>query len=488
MSACLAQHGAAPSRRAARKRLRRRTRRAAHGEPQFFAPAPHVGQSVSTSPSFTPEIARERAHGGEPLPAPLAAHFERELGLPAPAARVHTTPESNLLALGVGAQAFTLGRDIFFKPNAYRPAVPDGQRLIAHELTHVVQQGVGRFPSHERIARQPDSDGGLLQGAIGFGAQLLGSGLEAMADRAARQLADNPLAQNINALRAELRNASDPVELPVPAVRRLIEIVENLRGHLPMLLPVPNLAPTIQAVAMVPAVGAIAIPLGLILAVLALILIAALLIAALVQTLAPAIEELIRSLRGALRPARAPLPAPAPAPPVARPVPPPPVTAPRVEPKADPTAKPIPVPVPIPIPRELDRNRRRTACDIQPLGFHLGGGVRHNACADLKPPNVFPGSDARVTTPSKRSKNFDALSPTHELWEVKTGSDAGGDFSANSEFVQRMQLQSDAAEIRQEKSIAGECGLPFVFAVSDPVRLSELSKAFPDVTFKLVDC
>jgi hypothetical protein len=108
--------------------------------------------------------------------------------------------------------------------------------------------------------------------------------------------------------------------------------------------------------------------------------------------------------------------------------------------------------------------------------------VRHNTCADLRPPNVFPGSDALVTTPSKRSKNFDALSPKNELWEVKTGGPHG------SQSLYLLQLRRDSAEIRKEKSIADECGNPYVFAASDPVRLSLLRQEFLDLNLKLVDC
>jgi hypothetical protein len=54
--------------------------------------------------------------------------------------RVHTDHDANRLARDLNAHAFTTGRDIFFAPNKYAPSTTDGQTLLAHELTHVVQQ------------------------------------------------------------------------------------------------------------------------------------------------------------------------------------------------------------------------------------------------------------------------------------------------------------------------------------------------------------
>lgn len=58
--------------------------------------------------------------------------------------RVHTGKEANELNQDVGAEACTTGRDIFFKDGNYRPNTSSGDELLAHELTHVVQQGEGR--------------------------------------------------------------------------------------------------------------------------------------------------------------------------------------------------------------------------------------------------------------------------------------------------------------------------------------------------------
>lgn len=57
--------------------------------------------------------------------------------------RVHTGSESHALNQQLNAKAFTTGSDIFFRDGAYSPQSSGGQELLAHELTHVVQQGSG---------------------------------------------------------------------------------------------------------------------------------------------------------------------------------------------------------------------------------------------------------------------------------------------------------------------------------------------------------
>jgi hypothetical protein len=70
--------------------------------------------------------------------------------------RVHTASQANRLAQALNAHAFTTGRDIFFAPGQYAPSTNDGRRLLAHELTHVVQQRNGASGQPLGIARAGD--------------------------------------------------------------------------------------------------------------------------------------------------------------------------------------------------------------------------------------------------------------------------------------------------------------------------------------------
>ena len=69
--------------------------------------------------------------------------FETTFGTDLSAVRVHDSPEHNQLAKSINAKAFTVGSDIFFGEGHYRPGTRDGDRLLAHELTHVAQQSEG---------------------------------------------------------------------------------------------------------------------------------------------------------------------------------------------------------------------------------------------------------------------------------------------------------------------------------------------------------
>ncbi|MBX5484909.1 MAG: DUF4157 domain-containing protein, partial [Myxococcaceae bacterium] len=87
--------------------------------------------------------------------------MERALGNDFSGVRVHTGPPSERLNQTLGSNAFTTGRDIFFGAGHYAPQTPEGQRLIAHELTHVVQQGAGAADGVQRspvVQRNPNRE------------------------------------------------------------------------------------------------------------------------------------------------------------------------------------------------------------------------------------------------------------------------------------------------------------------------------------------
>ena len=61
--------------------------------------------------------------------------------------KVHTDAQADTISRSIGAKAFTTGNDVFFREGEYKPHAADGQTLISHELTHVVQQGAGKATS-----------------------------------------------------------------------------------------------------------------------------------------------------------------------------------------------------------------------------------------------------------------------------------------------------------------------------------------------------
>jgi hypothetical protein len=78
--------------------------------------------------------------GGQPLADQIRAPMEQAFGADFSGVRVHTSAQSDRLNHSLQARAFTTGQDIFFRQGTYNPSSSGGQQLLAHELTHVVQQ------------------------------------------------------------------------------------------------------------------------------------------------------------------------------------------------------------------------------------------------------------------------------------------------------------------------------------------------------------
>src|SRR3954463_6331649 len=77
---------------------------------------------------------------GEPLDAHAAGSIGKSMGQDFSDVTIHRDGESDTLNKQVSAEAFTTGKDIFFREGKYDPVSNEGQKLLAHELTHVVQQ------------------------------------------------------------------------------------------------------------------------------------------------------------------------------------------------------------------------------------------------------------------------------------------------------------------------------------------------------------
>lgn len=81
--------------------------------------------------------------GGAPLPAPLLQRFERSFGRELGGVRVHSGAAARDAGAQISARAFTSGQNIYFGPGQYSPGTPSGDRLIAHEVAHTIQQAGG---------------------------------------------------------------------------------------------------------------------------------------------------------------------------------------------------------------------------------------------------------------------------------------------------------------------------------------------------------
>jgi hypothetical protein len=91
---------------------------------------------------------------GSSLPASQRGFYETRFGHNFSDVRIHTDSRAAELARSVNARAFTLGQDVVFGSGEYAPQTHKGKRILAHELTHVVQQGAApQVPSNKLTER-----------------------------------------------------------------------------------------------------------------------------------------------------------------------------------------------------------------------------------------------------------------------------------------------------------------------------------------------
>ncbi len=100
---------------------------------------PRAGGGFRASASVEQRLASQKGKGS-PLPEQTRALMEPRFGADFGGVRIHTDSEAVQLARGLKAQAFTHGRDVYFGAGRYDPGSSAGKRLLAHELTHTIQQ------------------------------------------------------------------------------------------------------------------------------------------------------------------------------------------------------------------------------------------------------------------------------------------------------------------------------------------------------------
>jgi hypothetical protein len=108
--------------------------------------------------------------GGAPLGGETRGKMEKQLGADLSGVKVHTGGDSAKAADGLGARAFTVGQDVHFGAGEFSPGTKEGDRLLAHELTHTVQgarSGVQRKPT------AVNDDAGLEHEADTMGAKAM---------------------------------------------------------------------------------------------------------------------------------------------------------------------------------------------------------------------------------------------------------------------------------------------------------------------------
>jgi hypothetical protein len=112
-------------------------------------------------------VASASASSGFAADAAIVGRVAAKLGADFSNVRFHTGAESEEAAGAIGARAYTIGSDIHFGKDQYKPGSSEGDRLIAHELTHVVQQGLtGPTRQNKLDVSQPEDPAELEADSI----------------------------------------------------------------------------------------------------------------------------------------------------------------------------------------------------------------------------------------------------------------------------------------------------------------------------------
>ena len=109
------------------------------------------GDGAGSMQAAPPSVERTLASGGRPLEPSVRQDMEQRFGHDFFDVRVHTDSDAHASARDVSAQAYTSGSHLVFAAGKYSPGTQEGQRLLAHELTHVLQQSGGV------VRRAPDA-------------------------------------------------------------------------------------------------------------------------------------------------------------------------------------------------------------------------------------------------------------------------------------------------------------------------------------------
>ncbi|MFD4227733.1 DUF4157 domain-containing protein [Streptomyces sp. NPDC058545] len=114
-----------------------------HAQDAQAAQAERRRKRKERATSRTPEPKNIVSGAGQPLDPSVRRDLEERLGHDFSRVRLHTDRDAGTLTELLGADAVAVGQDIFFREGAYRPGTADGQRLLAHELLHTVQNPDG---------------------------------------------------------------------------------------------------------------------------------------------------------------------------------------------------------------------------------------------------------------------------------------------------------------------------------------------------------
>lgn len=99
---------------------------------------------------------------GRPIPETTRVEMESSFGVALDSVKVHTGKDAEEMNRSLHAQAFTVGEDIFFNSGKFNPENTSGKHLLAHELTHVLQQNGGEIRTKKKVGKKFEHQPGAV--------------------------------------------------------------------------------------------------------------------------------------------------------------------------------------------------------------------------------------------------------------------------------------------------------------------------------------
>ncbi len=128
------------------------------------------GDGASSVTTATQSGIRNKTAGGQPLSSEARSFMEPRFNADFGNVRIHNDPESAGLSNQLSARAFTYQNHVFFSRDQYQPGTSEGKQLLAHELTHTIQQGhaVQRSPQITTTVAPPPIQRLGIQDALDY--------------------------------------------------------------------------------------------------------------------------------------------------------------------------------------------------------------------------------------------------------------------------------------------------------------------------------
>src|SRR6056297_239631 len=218
-----------------------------HKHPASVQMAPN-GTSV-VKPGHTSNNVAKKITGlkgnGQKMPTKVTREMSQKIGADFSDVTIHKGKEAAFLNKEIGARAFTSGKDIYFNSGEYNPASSEGKHLLAHELTHVVQQ-TGKNNSvsglsSKLLQKYPEPDSSNFWELLRHDAVTYANYLVSNNDRAINQLArdltgqentspSGSIAIDLVDFSMDLANASPASKLGFKLLQRIYDTATQVRS------------------------------------------------------------------------------------------------------------------------------------------------------------------------------------------------------------------------------------------------------------------